>query len=65
MSNLNDKDLCVRVYLSASDWLALRDLAEHHGVSQSAFMRQMLRHAIEHAAWEKIRRERDEGGRDE
>lgn len=53
-----DKDICVRVYLSGADWIGLRELAEYHGMSQSAFFRSMLRHAIEHHARQQIAADR-------
>jgi hypothetical protein len=52
-----EKDICVKVYMDGSDWIGLRELAESHGISQSAFLRQMLRHAIRHHARRQINEE--------
>lgn len=54
----DEKDICVKVYLNGSDWIGLRDLAENHGLSQSAFIRQMIRHAVEHHARRQFAAER-------
>jgi hypothetical protein len=53
-----EKDICIKVYVSGADWIGLRDLAGYHGLSQSSFVRQMLRHAIEHHARQQIAAER-------
>jgi hypothetical protein len=45
-----DKDICVKCYLSATHWIGLKALAESRGLSQSAFLRQMVVTAIEHHA---------------
>jgi hypothetical protein len=54
----DEKDICVKVYLSGADWLGLKDMAESHGLSQSACIRQMVRHAIEHHARKQFAAER-------
>lgn len=45
-----EKDICVKCYLSATHWIGLKHLAESRGLSQSAFLRQMVVTAIEHHA---------------
>lgn len=57
------KDFVVKVYLDGADWIGLRDMAGAAGLSQSAFLRQMLRHAINHHARDEIARERRYGDR--
>jgi hypothetical protein len=60
-----DKDICVKMYLSATHWLGLKALAESRGLSQSAFLRQMVVTAIEHEARRHFAEERRTSDRTE
>ena len=42
----DEHTVLARTYLTAEEWLGLRDLAAYHGMSQSGFIRQLIKHAL-------------------
>lgn len=42
----DDHQFLAKTYLTAEEWLGLRDLAASNGLSQSAFLRQLVKHAL-------------------
>lgn len=54
---MNEHDITIKTYLTADEFIAFRNLCTVNGLSNSAYIRHMIKKEIAAAAYEKLKRE--------